>query len=381
MFNNCDIAIVDVGSDMIYIKIGEIAKDNVFHIKSSAEMYYDGFMEGDWLNGDDVSKAVRCCFDKALYNIDTRLYAIYVGVPGDFARVQTRSNKLSFGCNHKINIGDINAIKEGLHPSNDGRFEVISTHEVSYRLDGKYETLDPVNKNCFTLEVRLSFAMCKKSFCDLFKTILSDYSRKIKFVDLSTAQCLMATDKDLRIKNSAVLVDIGYLTTDIAYIKGDGLIALHTLPLGGGHIAYDLSYGLDMQYNNALNLKSTIDFNGDNTLVKINTNNGVVEEEKSYISMIASARLEEIAEEINKIIANYPIQYEKFLKIYLTGRGIADMKGVRSVMANALGRQCELIRAMYEDRNKIYLSQASIIQYVCQKDKPSKQNLLSKLFG
>ena len=118
--------------------------------------------------------------------------------------------------------------------------------------------------------------------------------------------------------------------------------------------------------------------------------------------MIASARLEEIAEEISKIIANYPIKYElinlyknlnliyhfylmiyynvltykifqinqiiiifdiftikyeKFLKIYLTGRGIADMKGVRSVMANALGRQCELIRAMYEDRNKIYLSQ------------------------
>ncbi len=381
MFNNCDIAIVDVGSDMIYIKIGEIAKDNVFHIKSSAEMYYDGFMEGDWLNGDDVSKAVRCCLDKALYNFSTKLSAIYVGVPGDFARVQTRSNKLSFGCNHKINIGDINAIKEDLYPSNDGRFEVVSTHEVSYRLDGKYETLAPLNKSCFMLEVRLSFAMCKKSFCDLFKTILSDYSRKIKFVDLSTAQCLMATDKDLRIKNSAVLVDIGYLTTDIAYIKGDGLIALNTLPIGGGHIAYDLSYGLDMQYNDALSLKSTIDFNGENTLVKIGTNNGIVEEEKSYISMIASSRLEEIAEEISKIIANYPIKYEKFLKIYLTGRGIADMKGVRSVMANALGRQCELIRAMYEDRNKIYLSQASIIQYVCQKDKPSKPSLINKLFG
>ncbi len=177
------------------------------------------------------------------------------------------------------------------------------------------------------------------------------------------------------------MVDIGYLTTDIAYIKGDGLIALNTLPIGGGHIAYDLSYGLDMQYNDALSLKSTIDFNGENTLVKIGTNNGIVEEEKSYISMIASARLEEIAEEISKIIANYPIKYEKFLKIYLTGRGIADMKGVRSVMANALGRQCELIRAMYEDRNKIYLSQASIIQYVCQKDKPSKPSLINKLFG
>ena len=112
-------------------------------------MYYDGFMEGDWLNGDDVSRAVRCCLDKALYNFSTKLSAVYVGVPGDFARVQTRSNKLSFGCNHKINIGDINAIKEDLYPSNDGRFEVVSTHEVSYRWDGKYETLAPLNKSCF----------------------------------------------------------------------------------------------------------------------------------------------------------------------------------------------------------------------------------------
>lgn len=381
MFNNCDIAIVDVGSDMIYIKIGEIAKDNVFHIKSSAEMYYDGFMEGDWLNGDDVSKAVRCCIDKALYNISTKLCAVYVGVPGDFVRVQTKSNKLSFGCNHKISLSDINAIKDDICPSNDGRFELIGTQEVSYRLDGKYETLEPLNKSCFTLEVILSFALCKKSFCDLFKTILSDYARKVKFVDLSTAQCLMATEKELRIKNSVVLVDVGYLTTDIAYMKGDGLIALNTLPLGGGHIAYDLSYGLDMPYNDALNLKSNIDFNDENTIVKITTNNGIVDEEKSYIAMIASARLEEIAEEINKIIANYTIKYEGFLKIYLTGRGIADMKGVRSVMAKALDRQCELIRAMYDDRNKTYLSQASIIQFVCQKDKPSKQNLLSKLFG
>ena len=68
MFNNGNIAIIDIGSDKIFTKIGEIAKDNIFHMKSSAEVFYEGYMEGDWLQGDDVSGAVTKCLDKALYD-------------------------------------------------------------------------------------------------------------------------------------------------------------------------------------------------------------------------------------------------------------------------------------------------------------------------
>ena len=38
MFNNGNIAIIDIGSDKIFTKIGEIAKDNVFHIKSQIKI-------------------------------------------------------------------------------------------------------------------------------------------------------------------------------------------------------------------------------------------------------------------------------------------------------------------------------------------------------
>lgn len=381
MFNNGDIAFIDVGSDKIFVKVGMIAKDNVFNIKSSAEVAYDGYMEGDWLNGDDVSKAVAYCLDKALYNIPNKLSTIYVGVPADFARVWTCANKLAFGCNHKINSGDIAAIKNGLAPENDGRFEVVDFGVIGYRLDGKYETMEPIGKTCFNLEVSLSFNLCKKSFCDLFKTILNEYSRKVKFIDLSLSQSLMATDKNIRLKNSAVFVDIGYINTDISYIMSDGLLALNTLPIGGGHIAYDLSYGLDIDYNQALDIKNQLDFNNDEGVISILTNKGIANAEKSFVNMIARSRIEDIAEKISNIIANYPIKYESFLKVYVTGRGIANIKGVRSAIANAIGRQCELIRAMYDDRNNIYLSTASLIQFVCEKDKQPKVNLLSKLFS
>ena len=91
MFNNGNIAIIDIGSDKIFTKIGEIAKDNVFHIKSQAEVFYEGFMDGDWLQGDEVGETVIRCLDKALYDLNIKLAEIYIGVPGDFARVQVCS--------------------------------------------------------------------------------------------------------------------------------------------------------------------------------------------------------------------------------------------------------------------------------------------------
>lgn len=383
MFNNGNIAIIDIGSDKIFTKIGEIAKDNVFHIKSQAEVFYEGFMDGDWLQGDDVGETVIRCLDKALYDMNIKLAEIYIGVPGDFARVQVCSNRLNFGCSHKISANDLQTMADNTAPKNDGRFEVIDMQVVNYILDNKEKSTDPIGKICYNLGANFSFNMCKKEFYNLFKTILAPYSRKIKFIDTSLAESLIATDKEMRIKNSAVLVDVGYLTTDISYIMGGGLIALNTLPFGGGHIAYDLSYGLELPYNTACYVKSKIDFADNDGNIIVRTDNGAVELEKSYVNMIANARIEEICEKVTQVISNYKIEYPGYLKIYLTGRGLSDMKGVRSVMAKALNRQCELMNAVInsDEKNKIYLSTAGLMQFVVKSSGRAKQSFLSKFLG
>lgn len=383
MFNNGNIAIIDIGSDKIFTKIGEIAKDNVFHIKSQAEVFYEGFMDGDWLQGDDVGETVIRCLDKALYDLNIKLAEIYIGVPGDFARVQVCSNRLNFGCSHKISANDLQTMADNTAPKNDGRFEVIDMQVVNYILDNKEKSIDPIGKTCYNLGGNFSFNMCKKEFYNLFKTILAPYSRKIKFIDSSLAESLIATDKEMRIKNSAVLVDVGYLTTDISYIMGGGLIALNTLPFGGGHIAYDLSYGLELPYNTACYVKSKIDFADNDGNITVRTDNGAVDVEKTYVNMIANARLEEICEKITQVISNYKIEYPGYLKIYLTGRGLSDMKGVRAVMAKALNRQCELMNAVInsDEKNKIYLSTAGLMQFVVKSSGRAKQSFLSKFLG
>ena len=59
------------------------------------------------------------------------------------------------------------------------------------------------------------------------------------------------------------------------------------------------------------------------------------------------------------------------------------MKGVRTVMAKALNRQCELMNAVInsDEKNKIYLSMAGLMQFVVKSSGRAKQNFLSKLLG
>ena len=172
MFNNGNIAIIDIGSDKIFTKIGEIAKDNVFHIKSQAEVFYEGFMDGDWLQGDDVGETVIRCLDKALYDLNIKLAEIYIGVPGDFARVQVCSNRLNFGCSHKISANDLQTMADNTAPKNDGRFEVIDMQVVNYILDNKEKSIDPIGKTCYNLGGNFSFNMCKKEFYNLSTAVL-----------------------------------------------------------------------------------------------------------------------------------------------------------------------------------------------------------------
>lgn len=196
------------------------------------------------------------------------------------------------------------------------------------------------------------------------------------------AESIHLIDVENRDKNSAVLCNIGYLTTEVSYISGDGLLALNSFSLGGGHIAYDLSYGIKVPYDTACFVKSNIDFNvqeGKGKNIDIRTNNGTETFEQDYINMIACARLEEIVNKINAIIKSYNIEYPKYLKLYLTGRGIADMKGVRSVIAELSGRACDIINLSYNSSNTTNMQTTAtcLMKVVCDYDK--SENLLLKL--
>lgn len=62
---------------------------------------------------------------------------------------------------------------------------------------------------------------------------------------------LLEEDRD----RTAILIDIGYLCTDVMAVEGDAVIFQKTLPVGGGHIAADVAEGLSIPLESADQIK------------------------------------------------------------------------------------------------------------------------------
>ena len=58
----------------------------------------------------------------------------------------------------------------------------------------------------------------------------------------------------------AVLVDIGYYSTNVSLVYGDSLLFFTTIPMGGGHIASDIAYAMKVEGDTAEQLKRRYTF-------------------------------------------------------------------------------------------------------------------------
>ena len=147
---------------------------------------------------------------------------------------------------------------------------------------------------------------------------------------------------------------------------------------------YDLSFGLNIPYNTARYVKTNVDFAlPDNKALTISvvTDEGEQLVEASYVNMIAESRVDEICEKIAAVIDNFGIECPSYLKVYLTGGGIADMRGITSIVAKNLDRVCELkIANLPVCKGSAFMSSvAGLIQVVSNHDK-SRASMLASLF-
>ena len=106
---------------------------------------------------------------------------------------------------------------------------------------------------------------------------------------------------------TAVLIDVGYLNTEVMAVEGDALIFHRCIDMGGGHIAADLAYDLDIPLKYAEDkIKHTYVFgiSGANETFEVPGADGQtpLSFTRQQVSDIILRRVDEIDEEIKKAI-------------------------------------------------------------------------------
>lgn len=342
-----DVAILDFGSEKISVIIGSEDVNNTFAIKGVGESEYAGFMNGNFIEPDNLKLAMGLAINNAEINSKTEIKELYIGVPTEFSFCVCNTSSLTFPRIKMVTQDDINEL---FAMGNDfGKYKthtVINQSAIYYILDDNGKVTNPLGLATNKITACMSYILAENSFISLIEKFLVDLSiTRATYVSSALAEAKYLFDEETR-DRYALLVDCGYITTTVALIRGDGILSLSSFSMGGGHITADLMQCLKITFPEAESLKRKIVLSikpESSDTYDVTTAEGVIPISAKTAGEIVECRIEEIAKNILKCLNVCKFEYPHYIPISLTGGGLCYLKGAKDLLAKYLGMNVEIV--------------------------------------
>lgn len=340
-------AVLDIGSSSVIALIGENGVNDTFNILGKGEVSYAGFQNSEFLEPENLKLVIAQALSNAEMTSDTKITEIYVGVPGEFCSVITKSINLTFPKVKKISKFDIeNIFKTGDDFDTDPEFKLINHSVVYYELDNTKRVIDPISMKAKSVTGQISYILARKEFVKIMKAIFAELKIKILgFLSSNLAECLYLFEPSVRDKY-VILVDVGYITTNVMLARGNSLLFLNSFSLGGGYITSDLSQCLKISFSEAERLKHKVVLGWSPT----NADTYEIEGDEYMLTYSAKAtneittdRIEMICDYILRCLDNCVYDLPEFLPIHFVGGAFNFIRGIKTVLSRKLKRKVELV--------------------------------------
>ena len=335
-------AVLDFGTSKVLVLLAEESAYQKVTITSAGMAQYDGFMNGEWNAPGDVTDAIASAVEAAENKVGAHIKEVYVGVPGEFVRVYVIESSVTLqGADPKVTSADVEKLQRQATEMLDRPTGVIIHRSPAwFKVDGGQKTLEPVDQKGSTLEGMIGFVLADQFFVNDVTERLRELNIEVKgFFSTSVGEAMQMIPFEER-DHTAILVDVGYLSTEVMAVEGDALIWQKVLPVGGAHITLDLAYGLEKPFDMCERIKRSYTFNAPkNTQIEVQGEGGQAETfSGEQVSMIVDARVDEMLEMIDEAIKKSGIRLGNWSNIYFTGGGLMPMSGARVYAASKLSR-------------------------------------------
>ena len=347
------IAAIEFGTSKIVTMIAQAGSMDRLDIIGSGTVPYDGFSDGDWNTPGQMIQRVGDSIAAAELEANSKIKEIYVGVPGEYIHVSACETEVELP-EGAVDDAAINAVQDAaadlLHISEMGGLVMHRTPAWFIVDDGK-KTMSPGGKRGTRLKAMTTFVIADPQFIEDVSEMLGQHDITILgFLSPSLGESLLVLSLEER-DRGALLIDVGYLNTEISVVEGDGIVYHAILPRGGGHITGDLSAELHIPMRAAEQIKRNYVFNPDefdmDSFSEVYDDRG---RRKTFPREVVGRIIEDSFKELTDMIAmtlsNDAEQYlGKRSQVYLTGGGIALMRGAREALAAAIGRPVKVSAA------------------------------------
>lgn len=338
------VAAIDFGTSKIVTLIAENDGSQRSDIIGVGIAYYDGFSGKMWNDPDALNEAIQSSIQDAGARYKKQVREVYVGVPAAYTTVYAMESSVTLkgGAEPQVELQDVRRVfAEAQEQIKDTVGFQIHSSAAWFRVDEGQKTLEPVGTKGHVLKGFVSYVKVDMDFVQDVNNRLTELGYVVKgFFSTAAGQSMLFLPEQDRDKTS-VLIDIGYLNTDVMVMEGDALIYLDSIDLGGGNITADLAQGLDIHMKAAEEIKRSYVFGiVTNKTFDVPPMDG--QPGKSFpaeqVKEIIEARVEEIAEEIQHSIENSGIKLGNWSNMYLTGGGLSLNKGGKDFISHKLDR-------------------------------------------
>jgi len=338
-----DLVVLDVTSRLISAIVGVKKAQSVFCIKSDVEEEYPGFADGEWFDENETVRVARRVISEAMKAADSNSKRLFIGVPAEFVAVVSKEVEVCFDRNKRIVDEDIDYLIEKGMEAYGSDYVVINTSAVYYTVNGGGQCFDDVRgMYAGSVGALVTYMLAEKRFVKLFDNISESLGFKdIRYVCSGWAECISLLEHNQR-EDAFVLIDVGYLSTSVAYAKGKGLLDLKSFSMGGGHIAGDIFEQLEVPFELAKDAKNAIDLNLNYSEDAILVSDGEYSVLAAEANEVVKNRLEVFAEIFKEIFDGFD-GLQSYTPIYLTGEGIANVRGAKKFLSEKLERNIEIL--------------------------------------
>lgn len=332
------VAVLEVGSQKISCSVACRGINDTFDIKALAECNYEGFSDADFFDTDSLSDAVLKTVKEAAVSAKTEIDKLYVTVPAEFSIVRTRETYVPFERKKRIKEADVLDLHSKLTLSGGSDFVIANVSAVYYVLDDSRKVVNPIGQITTKLGGLLSYVLCEKYYYGLLKTICKKAGvYNVEFISESLAENLLLK-KDYG--QSGLLIDVGYLTSSISVLKGNGLVFLKSFSYGGGHICAALMDEFKLDMPDAETLKRKINLGHDrkdlNGVYRIYRGDDSIEISIQKANAAVRSSLDILAEKVDDALKECAELPDNGV-FSLTGGGISFIRGGKEYLSSRIG--------------------------------------------
>lgn len=345
-------AVIDFGTNKIVTVFAESGAFSRCDVRGSGTVPYNGIQDGNWVDPIELAGQVKQSIAAAELEAKASIKEIFVSVPADFVRFKLADAEVPIAAQDgRITEEDMDAVHDAAAESLALEMQsalVVHRSPAWFSVDGGKKTMSPIktDKKGSMLRALTSFVLADEGFVRQMHELFDPMQITIRgFVApaLGEAMRYIPTDERDRV---AILVDVGYLSTEFSVVEGDAIIYHRVLPVGGGFITADLCDNLNIGMEAAERLKREFSLEMDE-LAEEKTYAVVMEDSQLVFPAVdvagAMARtMDELLAGIDEALHEAGASVGTSSMIYLTGGGIALMKGAAQWLEEQTGRTVKI---------------------------------------